>query len=127
VGMEAGRCRVLPEFDTAADLARSGDADAARKLLTWYTLGCRTSASFSGARRFLAGLSIPEHLLPAREDRASRPLRAYPAEISPGSVNRVTTEKHVGSLSSRLTAPVDFSAERALNRHPGRRDHHHGQ
>jgi hypothetical protein len=70
------------EFGTAVGLARSGDADAARKLLTWYTLGCRTSASFLGARRFLAGLGIPEHLLPALEDRASRPLRAYPAEIS---------------------------------------------
>jgi len=64
------------EFDLAAGLARSGDADAARKLLTWYTLGCRTSESFSGARRFLTGLGIPEHLLPTWEDRASRPLRA---------------------------------------------------
>ena len=34
------------EFDTAASRARSGDADAARKLLTWYTLGCRTPRAF---------------------------------------------------------------------------------
>lgn len=64
------------EFNAAAGLARSGDADAARKLLTWYTLGCRTSESFSGARRFLTGLGIPGHLLPTHEDRDFRPLRA---------------------------------------------------
>jgi hypothetical protein len=49
------------EFDTAAGMARSGDADAARKLLTWYTLGCRTAASF------------PRHGVPRRPGHSRAP------------------------------------------------------
>ena len=63
------------EFDATARLACSDDADAARKLLTWYTLGCRTDASIDRARSFLTGLGIPGHLLPDHQERGLSGLR----------------------------------------------------